>query len=475
MALLGSGGVTQSASEYQFSEVLLNSDRKMKSGGKLGITYPVNLAAMTGEINFFEDIMKGYVTAKIVVLDDLALLTELVELQGTETIKITIEGVEEQAKRNSFTMEMKVVSVVKQVKTQDRASVFVINAISKHAYADAAVKVSRSYTGQLEDIAEKVLDTYLDVEVDRDKDYFAKEEESVQGRVKVVLPYISPLESVEWLMERATGTEGSPYFAWQTIWDQKKSGKDVMRFGTFKTMLVQGIKEAAANPERKFVYSIGAVAKEPSAEATRNLIVEFSQDNRENTLSMINQGTVGSNISNLDTYTTQKMDRHFSLEDYLDQLKSAVGAGAKNLLGTAYDDKHKIVIEDQKKTVASFDARYRNLVTSYGTYEWENSYHDVYDQSLLVNKVKKSAVVSMIQKNLIDVTLSGYNVFDQELSVGDVILLLFDSQNTEDEGALLGKKDERTSGFYLILNSRNIFNGNKHRTIVTGAKVADLP
>ena len=114
-------------------------------------------------------------------------------------------------------------------------------------------------------------------------------------------------------------------------------------------------------------------------------------------------------------------------------------------------------------------------MTSYGTYEWENSYHDVYDQSLLINKVKKSAVVSMIQKNLIDVTLSGYNVFDQELSVGDVILLLFDSQNVEDEGALLGKKDERTSGFYLILNSRNIFNGTKHRTVITGAKVADLP
>ena len=476
MALLGSGGgVSKPASEYQFSEILLDADRTMKSGGKLAISYPVNLAAMTGEVNLFEDIMKGYVTAKIVVLDDLALLTELVELQGTETIKMTIEGVEENAKRNSFTIEMKVVSIVKQIKTQDRATVFVINAISKHAYADAAVKVSRSYTGQLEDIAEKVLNTYLDVEVDRDKDYISKDEESVQGRVKVVLPYISPLESVEWLMERATGTEGSPYFAWQTIWDQKKSGQDVMRFGTFKTMLVQGIKEAASNPDRKFVYSIGSVAKEPSAEATRKVIVGFEQNNRENTLSMINQGTVGSNISNLDTYTTQKMDRHFSLEDYLDQLKSAVGAGAKNLLGTAYDDKHKIVIEDQKKTVASFDARYRNLVTSYGTYEWENSYHDVYDQSLLINKVKKSAVISMIQKNLIDITVSGYNVFAEELSVGDVVLFLFDSQNVDDDGALLKKKDERTSGFYLILNTRNIFNATKHRTIMTCAKVADLP
>lgn len=477
MALFGkSVSEPTPSSEYKIVEILLDADRKFKTrSGKKSIAQPVNLTAMTGEVNMFEDLMKGYVTAKLVVLDDLALLTEMVQLQGTERVTITIEGVEKQAKKHTFTMEMKVVSIVKQVKTQDRASVFVINTISKHAYNDSAVKVSRSYTGQLEDIAEKVLDTYLDVEVKREEQYFAKDEESIQGRVKLVLPYISPLESVEWLMERATGKEGSPYFAWQTLWDQKKSGQDVVRFGTFKTMVGQGIVEAASNENRQFVYSIGAVNKHPSARGQRKIIVSFEQNNRENTLSMINQGTVGSNISNLDTYTTQKIQRHFSLGDYIEQLKGAVGAGAKNLLGTAYDPDHQLTIEDQEDASANFDARYRNLVTSYGTYEWENSYHDVYDQTLLINKVKKSAVMSMVYKNILDVTLSGYNIMEEKLSPGDVIKLNFDTQNVDDDGASTSKFDERTSGFYLILSGRHIFNGSKHRVIFSCAKVADLP
>ena len=465
-------GVAVATSEYQFSEILLDADREFKS--IKGMTQPIDMKAMTGEINLFEDLMKGYVTAKIVVLDDLGFLTEMVEIQGTETISFLIEGVEEGAKSHKISMKMKIVSVVKQVKTQDRATVFVINAISTHAYNDAAVKVSRSYTGQLEDTAEKVLDTFLDVKVKRDDKYIAAGEESVQGRVKLILPYISPLESVEWLMERATGKEGSPFFAWQTLWDQEDE-EDVMRFGIFKTMLAKGIQEANSNENRKFIYSIGAVAREPTAENQRNTIVSYEQNNRENTLSMVNQGTVGSNINNLDTYTTQKIERHFSLEDFIDQLRGAVGAGAKNLMGTAYDDDHKIKVEGKEDTVAKFDARYRNLITSYGTYEWESSYHDDFDQTLLVNKIKKSSVLSMIYKNVMDVTLSGYNIMEEEMSPGDVILLSFDTQNVDDDGADKAEKDERTSGFYLILSSRHIFNGTKHRVIVSCAKIADSP
>ena len=95
----------QAASEYQFTEVLLDADRTLGTGGKLGLIYPINLHAITGEINFFEDITKGYVTATIVILDDLALMSEHIQLQGTETIKITIGGVEEEAKNYSFTIK----------------------------------------------------------------------------------------------------------------------------------------------------------------------------------------------------------------------------------------------------------------------------------------------------------------------------------------------------------------------------------
>jgi hypothetical protein len=128
--------------------------------------------------------------------------------------------------------------------------------------------------------------------VKRDSKYFPDGEKSIQGDVKVLIPYISPLECVEWLIERAAGKEGSPYFAWASVWDQE-SPEGEIRFGTFKTMLAQGVSDAAGNVDRQWWYSVGTVAREPNSKAQRKSIVSFEQNNRENTLSMINQGTVG--------------------------------------------------------------------------------------------------------------------------------------------------------------------------------------
>ena len=476
MSLFGSvSSVAKPSQEYQFNEILIDAKNRRFNPGRNGITTPFDLKAHVGEVHIFEDLAKGYLTAKIVVLDDLALLTEVVELQGTEIIKMDI-GTTEQGHRGNIVLEMKVVSIVKQVKTNDRASVFVINAISTHAYKDAAIKLSRSYTGQLEDIAETILDTYLDTDVERSSDYIAKDEESAQGRVKVVIPYISPLEATEWLLERATGKGGSPFFAWCPIWTQNIKGSDgSIRFGVFRTMLAQGIQKAATNKNLQFKYNTGTVAREPSAQSQRRTIVDYNHSNIENTLNMINQGTVGSNISNLDTYTTQKQSKHFDLGKYIEQLSGLV-PGATGLLRTVFDDKHVISIENKQVNPSETDGRVRNLITSYGTYEWENSYHDVFDQSLLVSKIRKSAVLSMMYKNVLEVTVSGYSVMQEQISVGDVVSLDFQTQRTDTEiGSPIDRRDERTSGFYLIVGTRNMFSGTKHRVVMSCAKVADLP
>jgi hypothetical protein len=467
--------VTKPASEYQFNEILLDAERSFNTGI---VDQPFDLKGMTGEVNIFEDLTKGYLTAKVVVLDDLGLMTEVVELQGTETITFDISGTDEEKLRGSnIKLEMRVVSIVKQVRTNDRASVFVINAISPHAYKDSAIKLSRSYTGKLEDIAEKILDTYLDTKVERPSKTIASGEESMQERVKVVIPYISPLESLEWLMERATGKGGSPFFAWAPIGMQDAStGDGAIRYGTFKTMIVEGIAEALSNENKQFKYNVGTVAREPSAESQRKSIVEFTHNNIENTLNMINQGTVGSRISSVDTYTTQKSSKHFDLGEYIEQLRGLTGAGNVNLLGTVFDEDNKVTIEDENKNPSEFDGRVRNLVTSYGTYEWENSYHDVFDQTLLMSKVRKSAVLSMFYKNVLEVTVPGYNILKEDVSVGEILSFDFMTQRTDtEEGDPINERDERTSGLYLILGARHVFNGTKYRVILSTAKVADLP
>ena len=455
--------------EYEFKKIEIGADRDFIPG-PLGGTNPMDLKAITGEVSIFEDITKGYLTAKIVILDDAAIVAEISEMQGTETLVMEIAGAEGN-KSVTFRLHMKIVSIVSQTKVNDKASAYVINAISDHGYRNSLSKLSKSYTGHLEDTAEEILESHLELKVKRDSKYIGSEEKSIQGDVKVLIPYISPLESMQWLLERTTSIEGSPYFGWASMWDQEDVGGQI-RLGSFKTMLREGI--AASNKNRTFKYSVASTMPNPTAEDQRFSIKSFEQNNRENTLNMTNNGTLGSRIMNLDTYTSQTMDRHFDLGKYIESLKSSV-SNAPSLLRTAYDEKHKVKVEGENKIASEHDARYTNMITSYGTYGWQNGYHDVTDPALLMNKIRKSATMSMLSKNILDVTVPGYNLISEKISVGDVLLFIFDSQIVNDVGPEELKKDLRTSGFYLILRSRHIYTSTTHNTILSCAKVADLP
>ena len=462
--------------EFEIESAILDADREFNLGGDLGtyteMTQPIDIRAMIGEINIFEDIQKGYVTATVGVLDDMGLLTEIVELQGTETLKLTIGCPDKSSNARAIEILFKIVSIVNQAKQSDRVSVFVLNCISPYAYSDAASKISKSYTGQLEDISERILNDHLDVEVERKEKFWDEDMKSIQGRVKILTPYISPLESVEWLMERAMGQDGGPFFAWSTAW-QWEEGTQKKHFGALKTMLREGITNAKSNKEYQFRYSISTIPTTTKYSENAHSIISFTNGGSiENTLSMMNQGTVGSWISNLDTYTTQKMNRHFNLDEYRNMLTKSVGAGT-DLLTTVLDEEATVFVDGEETPTVEANGRSRSLVTSYGTYEWENSYHDVFDQTQLVNKIRKSAALSMLYKNVLEVAINGFSFMENEITTGDVIKIIFDSQMSDD---ITGKKriiDERTSGYYLIIGLRHSFQLATHRVYLSLAKVAD--
>ena len=79
-------------------------------------------------------------------------------------------------------------------------------------------------------ISEAILKNHLGVEVDRS--YGGDQEES-QDPVRIITPYISPLEAVQWLMDRATTDVGCPYYAYQTLYDQEE-GVDKIRIGNLE-------------------------------------------------------------------------------------------------------------------------------------------------------------------------------------------------------------------------------------------------
>ena len=460
--------MSKQAQEFRIKQMWFGAERH-------GGTEHVDMKFMTPEISIFESIEKNYVTANILVYDDADTFADLLALQGTEKVLMEIDGGED-SEIESMTLELRVVSIVKQEKIQDRASVYAINCISKHAYDDANGKISRSYTGQLEDISEKILESYLDVGAIKDPKYFAGEDISVQGDLKIIIPYISPLEAVSWLMERATTKGASPFYAWATVWDQEE-GKDNIRFGTLKTMLEQGIQtvlpEVKSKPEdgeRSFIFNIMAQGRDITYKAQRAVLQSYTIHDTEDTLNMINKGAIGSTISNIDTYTSAQMKRHFDLEKLISK---TLGFGK---MDTVLDAEDTVKFNGETKTLSNHDSRYRNLVTSYGTYKWNNSYHDNADPSLLTMKMAKTAWTAALVKNRIDVVLSGYQFAKNKIAAGDVIRLVFPVSKVADdspEGTEYSKKiDERRTGFYLILGIRRMWVGEKHTVVCDCTRVA---
>lgn len=462
----------KASSEYIVKKALLSAEREFAVVDP--IVSPIDILQMIGEVSVFESIEKAYLTAQIVVVDTQEVISEMVNLNGTERLEITISTNENVGKQEEFTLYLRVISILEESRPNDYTVAYAINCVSEYAYNDAHAKISKSYTGNLEDIAEKVLKDYLNVQVDRDPAYW--DGESVQGRVKVIVPYLSPLETTNWLIERGCLEDTSPMFMWATVWDDDKESPKV-RLGEFGTMATWGIEDAISDAagtletyKRTFIYSRQPInRKEPTFENSKATMVEFttSAQPAEDTLRLIQEGAVGSRMATLDTYTTAKFDRHFDLSKHIATYQDEIMVD--ELFGTVLDEQDKATISGEKKPLTEFDARFTNTITSYGTYEWENGYHDVSNQVDMLNKLRKGVIKTLLYRETLDVTLSGYNFMFEKLSAGDVIRLKFPRTFTDDDGA--PKLNSKDSGSYMILALRRIFIGNTHRVVATVGKL----
>ena len=460
---------------YVYESVLFTAIRKFPDEE---FSTELELRNVVAELNIFEDLDKTYLTGQIVVVDDSGVLNK-VKIKGTETISIVL-GRKPESEDTSpyFRLDFKVVSILKQTKSGDRSELYVLNCISKHGYDDAVVKLSKSFTGKLEDISESILTNYLDVDILRSEKYYDAEQGSVQDPIKIVLPYLSPLDSVEWLTNRATDRWGTPFFIWASIWGQQSENGSVtdrtsLRIGNFMTMVSNARSEASENADesKEFIYSQVATNTSSSEGYTGQgkIIKKIDFDHVENTLKMIQEGAVGSTISNFDTGTSQNVSKIFSANKLLDTLNNNGEDAEGTILQTVYDQEDAITFGEEQRFTSYWSARERSMVSSYGTYGSINSIHDAIDESSLLNKVRPLSIRSMLDRNRLSVTVDGIGVLEDQLSVGDVIKVNFLTADTENY-ATSGSNTER-SGFYLIQKTRHIFRGG-HNVVLSICKVA---
>ena len=458
--------------------------RAVRSGDVAGESLDVELSDAVAEFNIFEDLNKPYLTGSILIGDDTGLMDDI-KIKGDERITLIIAKNPQIADGEPyFRLDFKVVSILRQEKTADRAQVISMNLTSVHAYNNNVVKISKSYTGKLEEISKSILRNFLDVEVSMEDKRYDATQGSEQEPIRLIVPYLSPLETVEWLTERATDRWGTPFFIWASIWGQNMSETTTLRLGNFMTMVKEGIDGIKDNPlEDDFIYSqVQTNVKAPEGyRGAKRIIKNIKFANIENTLKMIREGAVGSTISNLDTYTSQDTSKLFSIdkllrslngisEDDPNQLYDNDDTSKVGILATVYDSKDQLQIGDEVHPTAYWSARQRSTVTSYGTYATVNSIHDAIDASSLLNKVRPLSIRSMLARNMLEIEVDGIGILEDELSVGDIIKVRFVTSDLESK-TLTGSDTER-SGYYLIQNCRHIFTRERHDAVLMICKVA---
>jgi hypothetical protein len=436
--------------QYKLLKAEISSDR-------LG-DRTVDVRALIPELTFFENLELPYVTGKMLLVDDNGLF-DLLDFRGTEKITFEISGIGNSLEPSIGGKDERVKTFImtkieKTVRNNDKTDVMLISLVEEHFFKNKLVKVSKAFTASIETTITEILYSYLNKNVDQS--YLTK---SSQGVRKINVPYMNPLDAVEWLRDRITTEIGAPYFIHSSIFDNN------IRVSSLDGFLSQ----KPFNRKIPFVYSASvAGSAEALSENQRSFLIEnYKRDASEDTLMMVTKGSLGALYTNTDVGTGITTRNRFNMRDILLDMK------AKELIP---DTASQIIFDDAQvvdnKYIDEYDSKVYHQISSTGTYDTFLGYHDVVDSLDNTLKLKNIALRNALYRNMVNMVIPGVAFMYSKASVGDIMRCVFNSSsadpNIKDADNLT---DKQKSGNYLIYATRHMFKGSKHSVSINATKI----
>jgi len=415
------------------------------------------------EVVFYENLYKPYIDATIAIIDDFG-LRDALSIQGTERLKLVLGDAEkpEEPVAVKYFFFSRIADVQRM---NERSELLLINLVEEHVYIDSVKQFSRSYTGKLEDIISTISANELGKQVQQ-----VNFEGSVQGTRKIIVPYMSPLESIQWLRDRATTRTGSPIFLYSSLYNDN----------LFMSDLDSLLKEPVFNNKLPLRYTSATASASETEENLRPYyeIISFKQTNSEDTQSLYENGAIGSYYASIDAGTGTVSGSHISVRDLIDEFYTNELI-SPDTVQTIFDPS----LEIDGRLSDEYNSLHIHQVVSSGTYNQFKSYHDetsLLDASNSVIesrlKVKNKLIRMLLKRNVIDIGMNGSLFFEGKMPVGRRIRVLFLNSNVEGDLKDPTKQiDRRKSGDYLVLAINHRLVQEKHTAILRMSKLGELP
>ena len=182
------------------------------------------------EINIYESIEEPSLSGTIAILDDKSLY-ELINFNGTERIRLEMAGLGKETDP-VFEKTFIMTNIIRQIKGNDKSSMYVFDLIDEHGFISQAERLRSAYRGRIDDIVKGICLTQLKKSVDISYQFLSRRDrvDAIQDDIRVIIPNLSPINAIKWLLSRATTQTGSPFFLWASIHDEnlRMGNLDVM-------------------------------------------------------------------------------------------------------------------------------------------------------------------------------------------------------------------------------------------------------
>lgn len=417
------------------------------------------------QVSFFEHLNKPYIDASVALIDDFGLRSSL-GTQGTERLQLVIAHAEQPTL--PIIVKTFFFAAVKDVqKTNDRSEILLLDLVEEHVYVDAVKSISRSYETTLEDMCVGIAQTDLKKTMLKTKQF----DGSAQGERKVVIPYMSPLQAIRWLNDRMTTKTGSPIYIHGDLYGNALYIRSLDRL----------MQAEVINKKLPLRYGDANACggNESEAEKMYYEIKRFEEQEADNTLTLFEDGAIGSFYENIDASTGEAYGSHLSVRDIL---------GDFYVNGLIKDKSLQSIFDPTLEIDGKFADEYNSLnihqVTSRNTYNQFKSYHDetqliedngntLFESRL---KAKNKVIRQILKKNRITIEMSGALFFEQQISPGRRMRILFLSPNVQgDTRDTTTTFDSRKSGDYLLMATAHTMLQESHKVTCQLVKLSDLP
>ena len=262
----------------------------------------IDISQLFGQLNIYESIFSNTLSGNITLVDAIGLI-EGMPIIGEETISIKLSRLENIIIDGTF----KVYKISNRIKTKDHTEAYSLHFTSYEQISCMGKSISRAYVGKkISDIIENVFTNFIKTP----KRYLIEPSKYLH---KLIIPRMSPFESINWLVSQAVSQTniGADYLAYEDL-----DGFKVISLETLYTRPSKLIyHKSTAN-----LLSPGSSNDRTELDSDRTSIVEMYMKSTNDVLTNISTGAFANKITTFDPIRKLHDSHEYFMVNKFDQL-----------------------------------------------------------------------------------------------------------------------------------------------------------